>query len=600
MGEDKLTNNPISDLRSYVLGGGKLVLLISRDLLRLEGACIAIARESGRPLFKWDEQAKKGTKLLPGGEWSDEFEDHKETNISDKENLYRHLYNSSSDMICWIPLEAPLLNHDGGEGSRDEVLLGTNLAIAKWALTKEEVSVHGDEDASTDKTWKGKTLIISGFSESLPEELREVTHKIRWNYPSREEIYRLITGREASFEDGEYNHLTEDVDENCILQLVGYQEAFQLNELSESWSLGVTVDSMVKASQGLDLQDCEIAINSAIREFKQTGVNDIIKAIQRQKVRILAQDGLLAVENTDEREIKGLENLQIWVKNKSEQFNNPSLAAKHGIKPLKGLLLTGVPGCGKSMSAKSIAKNLKVPLLSFDLGKLMNKYVGASEDNMHRALSQAEGMSPCVLWIDEFEKMFSSASNGQQSHEVSQRLNAIFLKWMEEKKHDVFVIATSNDLSTIKAEYQRTGRWDSTFFFDLPSKNERLEILKSTLTDYEDTGGNNLTEQEYENIVTQTQGWASSDLAGLTKAAKTNAFENWNISQDGELSVISYADYLHIIKEDMITPMQKRSPERLNQIRREGKAYTNASKYAEDDVEVPLLEIQIEVNKNDS
>jgi len=155
-------------------------------------------------------------------------------------------------------------------------------------------------------------------------------------------------------------------------------------------------------------------------------------------------------------------------------------------------------------------------------------------------------------------------------------------------------------LSTIKAEYQRTGRWDSTFFFDLPSKNERLEILKSTLTDYEDTGGNNLTDQEYDDIVTLTQGWASSDLAGLTKAAKTNAFENWNISQDGELSVISYTDYSYIINEDMITPMQKRSPERLNQIRHEGKAYTNASKYAEGDVKITLLEIQIEVIKDDS
>ena len=86
---------------------------------------------------------------------------------------------------------------------------------------------------------------------------------------------------------------------------------------------------------------------------------------------------------------------------------------------------------------------------------------------MNRALLQAEGMAPCVLWIDEFEKMFASAGNDQSSHEVTQRINAAFLKWMEEKSEAVFVVATSNDLSNIKAEYTRTGRWDSTFFFDL-------------------------------------------------------------------------------------------------------------------------------------
>ena len=126
----------------------------------------------------------------------------------------------------------------------------------------------------------------------------------------------------------------------------------------------------------------------------------------------------------------------------------------------------------------------------------MNRYVGQTEENMNRALLQAEGMAPCVLWIDEFEKMFASAGNDQSSHEVTQRINAAFLKWMEEKSEAVFVVATSNDLSNIKAEYTRTGRWDSTFFFDLPSLHERYQILKLNLDNYAGKGGHDVSEEE--------------------------------------------------------------------------------------------------------
>ena len=152
-------------------------------------------------------------------------------------------------------------------------------------------------------------------------------------------------------------------------------------------------------------------------------------------------------------------------------------AKKYCIPAPKGVLVTGVPGCGKSLTAKAMSTIWQLPLLKLDFGKVFSGLVGSSEENMRRALATAEAVAPSILWIDEIEKGLSGlGSNGDSG--VSSRIFGQFLTWMQEKEAPVFVIATANNISNLPPELLRKGRFDEIFFVDLPTLAERKEIFK--------------------------------------------------------------------------------------------------------------------------
>ena len=607
---------PYDDFKGYVRGGGRFVQLISRDLVRLEGACIRVAKKGKKRLVRWDNQSGSlHVYCFETKKWVAIVEDSKLVEVEDNvdftrmvesypefnngepksfENVVKCFSEDSSvnDVLIWLPLYAPMLSHDGGEGTRNEGLLRNNLKLAKWALDESNGPRPQDPD-----TWKGKTVVVSGFREDLPEELTDICQRIHWGYPSREEIYKLLTGYTAEYNNGRFRHDESKPNNGSILDDFGCQDE-QDDYFELMW--GSSLLDIVSAARGLDLQDCKVSIVSAIRNKElESDSDDVHKQVMDTKVSILDRDGLLKVEPKSGDKVVGLQKLQSWIQSKKPLFQHPDIAVQHGIKPLKGLLLTGVPGCGKSLIAKEIAseRGLDVPLISFDLGNLMNRYVGQTEENMNRALLQAEGMAPCVLWIDEFEKMFASAGNDQSSHEVTQRINAAFLKWMEEKSEAVFVVATSNDLSNIKAEYTRTGRWDSTFFFDLPSLHERYEILKLNLNSYAGKGGHEVTEEEMMNVSKELEGWASSDVAQLAKNAKMRAFESLGTNLSTE-STITMEHIRQVLDQRLISPMKDKDALRLFNIRHAGANYTPASTYGEGDRAVPLVSTNIEEQIN--
>ena len=144
------------------------------------------------------------------------------------------------------------------------------------------------------------------------------------------------------------------------------------------------------------------------------------------------------------------------------------------------MLLIGVPGCGKSLCAKAVAMEWALPLLKLDPGSLYNKYIGETENNFRRAMRTAERLAPCVLFIDELEKAF--AAGGSEDGGVSMRVLGTFLSWLQDRKPDVFVVATANDVSRLPPEFLRKGRFDETFFVDLPDAETRTEILRHFLT----------------------------------------------------------------------------------------------------------------------
>jgi len=227
-------------------------------------------------------------------------------------------------------------------------------------------------------------------------------------------------------------------------------------------------DELIKACQGLTKAEAENALARTIVSRGRLDGEDV-RAILAEKEQIIRKSGILEYTATVETfdEVGGLANLKRWLKRRNEAFSqNP-----------RGVLLVGVPGCGKSLCAKAVAAAWRKPLLKFDIGRVFAGLVGESEANMRKALTVAEGVAPAVLWIDEMEKGLSGASGGGGDSGVSTRVFGSLLTWMEEKEKPVFVVATANDITKLPPELLRKGRLDQIFFVDLPGPRERAEIL---------------------------------------------------------------------------------------------------------------------------
>jgi SpoVK/Ycf46/Vps4 family AAA+-type ATPase len=176
--------------------------------------------------------------------------------------------------------------------------------------------------------------------------------------------------------------------------------------------------------------------------------------------------------------VGGLSHLKDWLQSRSGAFSER--AREFGLPEPKGLLLLGVQGCGKSLTAKAIASLWRLPLLRLDVGAVMNAFVGSSEENMRKAIRISESLAPAILWLDEIEKGFSGTGGPGPDGDsgTTARVFATFLTWLQEKTKPVFVIATANSIDKLPPEMLRKGRFDEIFFVDLPSEAEREEIFR--------------------------------------------------------------------------------------------------------------------------
>lgn len=244
--------------------------------------------------------------------------------------------------------------------------------------------------------------------------------------------------------------------------------------------------------------------------------------IFEQKKQMIMKSGILEMVPLKETmdNIGGLENLKEWLRRKSVVFNDIARAESFGVGIPKGLLIAGVPGCGKSLTAKATAMLFNVPLLKLDMGRLMGKYVGESESNMRNALKLAEAISPCVLWIDELEKAFAGIGS-QNGNEVTTRLFGTFLTWMQEKTSPAFVLATANDITKMPPELLRKGRFDEIFFVDLPNAEERKKIFEVHIGKIPKKYLDNI---DIKSLVDKTGGYSGADIESVVKDAVENAF----------------------------------------------------------------------------
>ncbi|MCS4527072.1 AAA family ATPase [Clostridium botulinum] len=204
---------------------------------------------------------------------------------------------------------------------------------------------------------------------------------------------------------------------------------------------------------------------------------DDIEVVLEEKCQVIKKTGILEFMKSDLKmeDVGGLENLKRWISKRNKSWLDS--AQKYNLPAPKGVLITGVPGCGKSLTAKAISAMWQLPLLRLDMGKIFSGVVGSSEENMRKAIKTAEAVSPSILWIDEIEKGFGGASSSGDSG-TSMRIFGTFLTWMQEKIKPVFVVATANNISNLPSELLRKGRFDEIFFVDLPTKNERKDIFR--------------------------------------------------------------------------------------------------------------------------
>lgn len=255
-----------------------------------------------------------------------------------------------------------------------------------------------------------------------------------------------------------------------------------LNELTEGLSpesIRLTPEekhSLVRSALGLTLQEAENAFCRAIVQIKGLDAS-AIGIIHEEKNQVVKKTGVLEFVRSDLGidDIGGLENLKNWLKRRNGSWLERAKAYR--IPAPKGVLITGVPGCGKSLTAKAMSAIWGLPLLKLDMGKIFGDVVGSSEENIRKAIHTAEAVAPSILWVDEIEKGFAGTRSDGDSG-TSARVFGTFLTWMQDKTAPVFVIATSNDISALPAELLRKGRFDEIFFVDLPTVREREKIFR--------------------------------------------------------------------------------------------------------------------------
>lgn len=244
--------------------------------------------------------------------------------------------------------------------------------------------------------------------------------------------------------------------------------------------------------------------------------------ILKEKEQFIKKSGMLEIVNFSKTidDIGGLENLKEWLARKAKIFANLDKAIKYGVDVPKGIMIIGMPGCGKSLTAKATASLFEIPLVRLDVGRLLGKYVGESESNMRKTLQLSEAISPCVLWIDEIEKAFAGVGENGGGNDVTTRLFGQFLTWMQEKENTVFIVATANDISKMPPEFLRKGRFDELFFVNLPNGEERRKILDIHLKKRKKWN------KEIDSIalIKETEGFNGADLEAVVKDTIERAF----------------------------------------------------------------------------
>jgi SpoVK/Ycf46/Vps4 family AAA+-type ATPase len=372
------------------------------------------------------------------------------------------------------------------------------------------------------------TVVMVGYVVRVPEELRSFTSYFKLPLPSAGELRQIV--HEVAAEWGAAN---------------GNRDVQTTNK---------TLDLLVRNLGGLTATD---ARRLALKAINDNGVisDSDMPEVMRAKYELLGRDSVLSFENETAQfaEIGGMKRLRNWLELRKGYFLDES---EEDLDPPRGILLLGVQGCGKSLAAKAAAGIFGSPLLRLDFGVLYNKYYGETERNLRKALDTAEVMSPCVLWMDEIEKGISVQEDDDG---LSRRILGTLLTWMSEKRKAVFMVATANDIMRLPPEIVRKGRFDEIFFVDLPSEENRREILNIHLSKRNlDPAGFNLDE-----LIKATEGFSGSEIEqAIVSAMYAARAQNAEVSQKDLLNEIKQTKPLSVVMAERIEEVRNWATQR--------------------------------------
>ncbi|MFN3361404.1 MAG: AAA family ATPase [Pseudanabaenaceae cyanobacterium] len=354
------------------------------------------------------------------------------------------------------------------------------------------------------------TIVLLSHTLVLPEELKQQTHVIYYPLPTAAEIDHLIRQTVAP-------------------------EKIKLR--------GLAWEQLIKACQGLSLTRIQRVLARSLAAKQQIDETDIEEMLTEKQAAI-RQTQFLEFHTAKEslKNVGGLANLKQWVRTRRDAFTEE--ARSYGIPHPKGLLLVGIQGTGKSLSAKTIAYEWRLPLLRLDVGRLFGSYIGESEERTRQMMQLAEAVAPCVLWIDEIDKGFGNMTGGVDSDSgTSRRVFGTLLTWMQEKESPVFIVATANNVHILPAELLRKGRFDEIFFLSLPTETEREEIFRVHLQRLRPS---RLREFDLPLLAQRTANFSGAEIAQVILDAMHIAFGR---GTPGQRQDFTTADILTAIEE---------------------------------------------------
>lgn len=401
-------------------------------------------------------------------------------------------------------------------------------------------------------------LIIKNVKEELekPENLAYIKKLAEQMYSNPEYSFTTIIVSESSSVPKELEKFTSILEIENMNQLEIEDYIVQFGNLHKVKVDKKDLGELAISLKGLSKLEIDHVLNMMIEGKKNISISDR-NIIIKEKGQIIKKSAVLEIIDFKEKitDIGGLEGLKEWLESKAKVFRKLDEAKNFGVDTPKGVLLVGMPGCGKSLAAKASARLFNAPLLRLDIGRLLGKYVGESEYNMRVALKSAEAISPCILWIDEIEKAFSGIDQEGGASDITKRLFGQFLTWLQEKENTVFVVATANDISTFPPEFLRKGRFDEVFFVDFPNEEERERIFEIHL----EKRGRKPELYDCKKLAKSTKGYCGADIEEVVKLTLERAFVTGNkeIETEDITDSINEIDSLSSLLSDKIQLLKK-------------------------------------------
>jgi ATP-dependent 26S proteasome regulatory subunit len=477
------------EVRDALRAGVPIVTISSFEWERVTGVIAAATRREDFYYLRWNHE--KGLEL---------YNNETPKGFTSDHDLVASLNRATlSDIINWFKeeLELPAVLHledyhhfFNQENHLDAIDGGLPTTVPPWA------SMWQWRDAARTKPREKKCFILSGPSFEGTVDLQKEILALNLDLPDVSDL-RKVHDRVVR------RHDFEEQDD-------------------------ATVQRVVESARGLTTMEAQTAFSLAGIKNKSILDTSTIPSIIAQKRSLLQNAGGVLdyfEPNVSIEDVGGLKNLKNWLTERKGAL--ASNAREFGIQAPKGLLMLGVPGCGKSLTAKAIASMWEYPLVRFDLSKVFGSLVGQTEQRMRAALEVAEAVAPCILWIDEIEKgMAGAGSSGDLDSGVTARTFGILLTWMQEKTSPVFVVATSNRVSNLPAEALRKGRFDEIFFVDLPSKAVRMEILEKKISTIGAASDTSVESLNLDLIAEDTELFSGAELEQLVRDTLYLAYQD--------------------------------------------------------------------------